>query len=64
MLGQSGGEASAELSKFADPLQVRAMQPTQRADPTRCSLELRFRPAVTADGRPVVAIAVVTAEAM
>jgi hypothetical protein len=27
-------------------------------------LEIRFRPAVTADGRPVVAIAVVTAEAM
>jgi hypothetical protein len=27
-------------------------------------LEIRFRPAVTLDGRPVKAIAVVTAEAM
>jgi hypothetical protein len=26
--------------------------------------EIRFRPAVTADGRPIVAIAIVTAEAM
>lgn len=27
-------------------------------------LEIRFRPAVTADGRPVAALAIVTAEAM